>query len=230
MRTTTVTIQRRFRGPVESGNGGYVCGVLAGAVEADDAVEVTLRLPPPLERPLSVRSSGAGAELLEGEALVAVARAADLDVGAVPSVSPEDAAVATCRYTGFLKHPFPECFVCGPAREVADGLRIFAGPVSGLSGVVAAPWRAREVGPEIVWAAIDCPGGFAVGISALGETVLGRMTARIERLPREGERCIALGWPLGEDGRKLHAATALLGETSDVLAVARQIWIVPRGR
>jgi hypothetical protein len=100
--------------------------------------------------------------------------------------------------------------------------------VPGQDGVVAAPWRAREVAPEIVWAAIDCPGAFAVGASARGETVLGRMTLRIERLPLEGEQCIALGWPLGEDGRKLHAGTALLGRESDVLAVARQVWIVPR--
>lgn len=203
--------------------------MLAAAVRLDDAVEVTLRLPPPLERPLSVRSSGSGAELLDGDALVAEAQAVELDVGAIPSVSYEDAAVATTRYAGFHEHPFPECFVCGPAREPADGLRIFAGPVSGRDGVVAAPWSAREVVPEIVWAAIDCPGAFAVGVSARGETVLGRMTARIERLPREGERCVALGWPLGEDGRKLHAATALLGESADVLAIARQVWIVPRG-
>jgi hypothetical protein len=54
------------------------------------------------------------------------------------------------------------------------------------------------------------------------------MTARIERLPDEGEPCVVVGWPLGEDGRKLFAGTALYGRDGDVLAVARQVWIAPR--
>jgi hypothetical protein len=224
----TITIQHRFRGPARSGNGGYTCGLLAGAVPGAEAVEVTLRVPPPLERALSVEPEGERLLLLDDGIAVAEARAVELDVGEVPPVAPEEAAAATTRYAGFDEHPFPECFVCGPAREVEDGLRIFAGPVPGREHVVAAPWRAREVVPELVWAVIDCPGAFAVGVSARGETVLGRMTARIERLPRENEPCVAVGWPLGEDGRKLHAATALLGDDSSVLAVARQVWIVPR--
>jgi hypothetical protein len=58
--------------------------------------------------------------------------------------------------------------------------------------------------------------------------VLGRMAARIERLPEEGEHCVVVGWPLGEEGRKLFAGTALYGAGGDVLAVARQVWILPR--
>ena len=54
------------------------------------------------------------------------------------------------------------------------------------------------------------------------------MTARIERLPEEGEQCVVVGWPLGEDGRKLFAGTALLGADGETLATARQVWIVPR--
>ena len=42
------------------------------------------------------------------------------------------------------------------------------------------------------------------------------------------ERCVALGFGLGEDGRKLYAGTVLLGEAGDVLAVARQTWIAPK--
>ena len=47
--------------------------------------------------------------------------------------------------------------------------------------------------------------------------------------PTEGERCVVVGWPLDEDGRKRHAATALYGEDGAVLAVSRQLWIEPRG-
>ena len=227
MTDSTILIPRRFRGPSDSGNGGYVCGLLAAFVEAD-AVEVTLRRPPPLDQQLVVVQEQGRARLLDGELLVAEAVAADLELEVPVAVSWDDAVAASARYVGFEEHAFPECFVCGPAREPGDGLRIFAGAVEGVAGVVAAPWVARAVAPEIVWAAIDCPGAFAVGVSARGETVLGRMTGRVVALPAEGERCVSIGWPLGEDGRKLYAGTALLSEAGDVLALARQTWIVPR--
>jgi hypothetical protein len=54
------------------------------------------------------------------------------------------------------------------------------------------------------------------------------MTARIERAPNEGERCVVAGWQLDEDGRKSFAATALLGEDGEPIAAARQTWITPR--
>ena len=73
---------------------------------------------------------------------------------------------------------------------------------------------ARDVSPEVVWAAIDCSGAYAVGGPGRGEVVLGRMAAEIHRLPEEGERCVVVAWPLGEDGRKLYAGTALLGRTA----------------
>ena len=41
----TMTIPRRFCGPPNSGNGGYVCGTLARCIPG--AAEVTLRAPPP---------------------------------------------------------------------------------------------------------------------------------------------------------------------------------------
>ena len=122
---------------------------------------------------------------------------------------------------------FWECFSCG-VRAGGDGLEIHAGRVPGRDGVHASPWQAREVSPAVVWAAIDCVGAYAVGAPGRGDSVLGRMTARIDRLPREGERCVVVGWPLGEEGRKLFAGTALLGENGEPLAVARQVWIVPR--
>ena len=226
MTVTTIVIPRRFCGPAESGNGGYVCGRLAAFVDAP-AVEVTLRQPPPLEEPLLVVRQHDRVLLLDEDLLVAEAAAADLGLATRPAVSWDDAVAASSGYVGFQEHAFPECFVCGPAREPGDGLRIFAGPVAGAEGVVAAPWIAREVALEIIWAAIDCPGAFAVGFSARGETVLGRMTARIVRLPAEGERCVSIGWPIGEDGRKLYAGTALFSETGELLALARQTWIVP---
>jgi len=222
--TSTVFIARRFRGPNDSGNGGYTCGLLAGFVGG--AAEVTLRLPPPLDRPLRVEREGERVLLMDGEALVAEAVAAEVDVSPPAVVRWDEAVEASTRYIGFQRHPFPECFVCGTARRPGDGLCIHPGEVR--PGLVAAPWVAKEVSAEVVWAAIDCPGAFGGGYTTRGETLLGKMAARIDRLPREGERCVALGFGLGEDGRKLYAGTALLGEAGDVLAVARQTWIAPK--
>ena len=69
-----LVIDRKFRGPTESANGGYTCGVLASFMHGP--AEVTLRLPPPLERPLEVRTDGA-LELKDGNAIVAEAAPAE---------------------------------------------------------------------------------------------------------------------------------------------------------
>ena len=91
----------------------------------------------------------------------------------------------------------------------------------------AATWRPNEVRPELVWAALDCPGAIAVGFPDRGETLLGRFAVDIAELPEAGEGCVVLAWPLGEDGRKLYAATALFGEGGRPLAKGRATWIVP---
>jgi hypothetical protein len=229
-----IVIERRFRGPPTSGNGGYTCGVLSSFV--NEPAQVTLRRPPPLDRPLSVVRRGRRAELFDGNRLVAEAERVELDPLELPRPPTlAEAERAAAAYAGFREHTFPTCFVCGPEREDGDGLRIFAGPLEGRSPLVAAPWTPApglgrpdgRVRREFVWAALDCPGAFAVGYPGRGETLLGRLALQLESLPQVGERCIVVGWPLGEDGRKVHAATALFRETGEVLAWARATWIVP---
>jgi hypothetical protein len=221
-----ITLQRRFRGPLTSANGGYACGRVASFVPAE-AVEVTLRLPPPLDRPLEVRRQGDVTILADGADVVAEARAAPLQIDAPPAVSLVEAERATERHVRIGDPDFGECFVCGVRLE-SDGLEIHAGPVPGREPLHAAPWVVGDSAPEIVWAAIDCPGAYAVGAEGRGQVVLGRMTARISRIPETGERCVVAAWPLGEDGRKLFAGTALFSADGEVLAVARQVWIEPR--
>jgi hypothetical protein len=220
-----IVIDRHFRGPTESGNGGYTCGLVARFVEGP--AEVTLRVPPPLDRPLRVERNGA-VRVLDGETLVAEAKPADVDVEPPAPPSFEVASRAALP-EGDQDSPFPQCFVCGPQREPGDGLRIFAGPLHDRA--VAAPWvpDERHVGPEFVWAALDCPGAYACGFGDRGVLVLGRLAARVEALPRAGERCVVVAWPLGEDGRKAYAGTALYGEGGRLLGVARATWIEPLG-
>ena len=220
-----ITLDRRFRGPLESANGGYACGRLASFVEAE-TVEVTLRLPPPLDRPLEVSVQGGVATLLDGEDVVAEARPATLDVDPPSPVSRAAAEEASTRHVRVGNRVFRECFVCG-VRPERDGLGIYVGAVPGREPLHAAPWTPHEAAPELVWAAIDCPGAYAVGAEGRGDIVLGRMTASVLRVPVPGEPCVVAAWPVGEDGRKLYAGTALFTEGGELLALARQIWIEP---
>jgi hypothetical protein len=215
----------RYRGPLTSANGGYACGRIAAFVDADE-VEVTLRLPPPLDRPLIVeRDPAGGAKLLDDDALVAEARPAGVGIEPPNPVPLDLAGRAMKRHVGGAAQEFNECFVCG-ARE--DGLEIGVGLVPGREPLHAAPIVLDDPAPEIVWAAIDCPGAYAVGMEGRGDIVLGRMTARIDRVPEAGEQCVVVSWPVGEDGRKLFAGTALFAEDGELLALARQVWIEPR--
>ena len=134
-----VTIDARFCGPPDSANGGYACGLVAGAVDAP-VIEVTLHLPPPLELDLSVDSTADGARLLANGKLIAEAwPLRDLAVGVPQPVGLREAEEASERSPLHHSHPFPTCFVCGPKRQAGDGLRIIPGPVEGRE-LVASPW------------------------------------------------------------------------------------------
>jgi hypothetical protein len=218
----SVMIEERYRGPARSANGGYAAGRLAAFV--DGPAEVTLRLPPPLGRPLTVVEDDGRVLLCDGDAVVAEAErcAPGIDPPAPPTLAEaEDAETRHVRWGG---ENFSECFSCGVRP---DGLCIHVGGVKGRD-LHAAAWTAREVSPEVVWAAIDCAGAYAVGGPGRGDVLLGRMAAEIHRLPEEGERCVVASWPLGEDGRKLHAGTALFTGEGELLALARQTWIAPK--
>jgi hypothetical protein len=233
---------QRFCGPPGVTNGGFGCGSLA--VRLDGAAEVTLRRPLPLERALTVRRDGDGLVLNDGDTVLAEARPSAIDVAlAVPAevtAVQARAAAGTGRY--YANPVFPDCFVCGPTRSPADGLRIFPGPVPGTA-MYAAPWTLDSsvaapdgrVWPEVVWAALDCPSGLAAAadaeLAADTAVVLGRMTANVAALPLAVDECHVVAWPLGQEGRKHTAGAALLGPDGQVLAAAKALWItVPRPR
>jgi hypothetical protein len=227
-------IESRFRGPQESGNGGYVCGVLARFLEPAPA-EVTLRLPPPLDRTLAVETQDATAAVMrDGEAIVAEAKARDKLELEIPSpVGVEEAAAAREGSPLQHAHPFPACFVCGPERCEGDGLCVTCGPLDGGTAV-AAPWRVDDslpleggaVATELVWSVLDCPGGIAAMlVPDVGVCVLGRLAARIDAGIEPGMTCVAMGWPIDRDGRKLRAGSAIFSERGDLLACGLATWI-----
>ncbi|HLX32742.1 MAG TPA: hypothetical protein VKR79_08235 [Gaiellaceae bacterium] len=221
----SILIPRQFRGPARSANGGYTCGTIAELVGAD-VVEVTLRRPPPLDSELAVEPDGAGGirVLSEGE-VVAEARPSslELELPAVPSFA-EARRISEARGDD-PDHPFPGCFVCGPARDPGDGLRLRPAPLG--DGCVVAPWLVEPefAGARFAWAALDCPGGWAVQPDATrGISVVGRLTGRVLSAPEAGDECVVVGWPLGEpDGRRHRAGTAIFRDGS-LLAMAEAIW------
>ena len=100
----TLTIEGRFNGPVGSGNGGYTCGLLAR--ELGGEAEVTLRLPPPLDRPLALMREEERICLFDGDQLVAECRPGHVDVDPPAPPSFAEAEAAARRYPGFVSHPF----------------------------------------------------------------------------------------------------------------------------
>src|SRR5512134_2653446 len=134
-----LVIGRRFRGPPQSGNGGYTAGMLAAA--AAEPVEIRLVKPPPLEKPLEIREDPEGSRLLllDGEETVATAAPKKFELVAPKPPSYAEALAAVKNFQGFHEHAYPGCFVCGPERTRGDGMRIFASPIEGRD-LVAAAW------------------------------------------------------------------------------------------
>jgi hypothetical protein len=161
----------------------------------------------------------------------ATARRSKLSFDAPSAPSFEAAADASQRFVGFKEHWFPRCFVCGPDRDIGDGLRIFPGALTGRDDI-AAPWvpdaslarPAGDIAPEFLWAALDCPGAFAFPPPDGRGVLLGEFTAAIHGTVAVDERCVLLAREIAHEGRKHFTATVLYGETGDVRAVALGTW------
>jgi hypothetical protein len=224
----TITIAKRFCGPPDSGNGGYVCGRLAAFVNG--IAVVRLEIPPPLEAEMQVKESGSDIEMVNGATVVARARPAEvsLEIPAAPSFAEAEAAARS--YRGFRSHPFPRCFVCGPEREPGDGMRIFPGPLPTKG--VASPWvpdaslgdANGKVRPEFLWSALDCPGGFSFDLPDGSAVLLGELAASLNGEVAVGERCVVIGWELARDGRRHLTGTALFSESGECRGLARATW------
>lgn len=224
------SIDDRYRGPRESGNGGYTSGLLAGELGMNPAM-VTLRKPPPLLTAMSIEPGEGNVLLRDGD--VTVAEVSATVVGMMPKpvepVGIVDAHAAEAHYAGLDRHPFPECFVCGPERAQGDGMRLLPGRLG--DGRTACVWTVADdlAGrPEFVWAALDCPGGWSAPIEGR-PMVLGRMTAEVLDIPKAGEDCVVMGLLSETDGRKTHTTTTLYGHDGRELGRAHAVWIALPG-
>ena len=250
-----LVVPARFNGPPGSGNGGYVAGRLAGvlstAVDTDralPAVTVTLREPPPLEVALDLQTDEDGRVLATlGGAVIATAEPGRLAHDPVQPVTAEAARRAQRGYAGLRAHPFPGCFVCGPHRPAGDGMGLQPGRVgTDPAGPVACTWvpdlsqadvgaggapgtdaPVAQVAEAMVWAALDCPSGWASDLEAR-PMVLGRITASVDALPHVGDRCVVVARVLGDEGRKTFTASTAYDSDGRVLGRAEAVWIALR--
>jgi hypothetical protein len=231
---TSVRVDQRFRGPERSGNGGYVAGLVGTtlAAQLDGALvpQVKLRIPPPLQKDLDLWADDEVAKLTDGDQVIADAVPVDSGFLADATIDPvpaDEARAAESAYRGLQDHPFPNCFVCGPANQ--GGLQLKPGPVG--DGRTACTWKpAADLATDglvdelFLWAALDCPGGWTIDLEGR-PSVLGQLTACIDARPQVGEECVALGRYLGQDGRKTFTASTLYDADGRVLARAKHTWI-----
>jgi hypothetical protein len=238
-RIDRLIIDPRYNGPNTSGNGGWVAGSLARVLGAAP-VSVSLRAPAPLAVPMLVCRRDDGTATLENDGiLIAEASTARLELDVPKAPDPDEAKAAGVMAQKLSAQlgtngPYARCFGCGLERS--DGLRIVLGPV-GDDGIVATTWTpplladaSGHLSVEATWAALDCSAGFAWmhRLAAGTAIVTARMTAVIDQPLQVGQQYTAIGWPITQEGRKLHAGTAIFDAAGKVQARSRQLWLIQR--
>lgn len=232
-----IVIAQQFCGPPNSGNGGYVCGLIARDVEGPATSVLRARVP--LDINLDLRSEDGMMQLTDPQGgMIGASKPADRSLLPTPPEAPgmKAARAAGERYPGHEQRIHPTCFTCGPERREGDGLRVFPGQIeSAPAGHVACIWAPHMnfsdqqglVTTEVIWAALDCPGFFAwVVKEGRHGALLGTMTGEVLRRPRAGHEYIIMAWPLAREGRKETAGVALFAMDGELLARAHQVWII----
>jgi hypothetical protein len=222
-----VAVGSRYNGPPGMGNGGFTAGILSRFFEGP--VEVTIRRPVPLDRPLAVDEKPEHIGLWQEYALIASARPARVDIAVPAPVSFEAAERASRASRLHGDHVYPHCFVCGTART--DGLDVVPGAVEGRDGILATHWTPRAefaeagvIAPEFVWGALDCPSGIAAVYDDPRRIVLGRIAGEVVAPVMPGERYVVLGWRAGQAGRKHFAGSAIFDSGGSLVARAGATW------
>jgi hypothetical protein len=233
-----ITISRHFEGPTDLVLGGYISGLLAVHLDSD-TVEVTMRKPTFMNRPLILDTTTPDRVFLfDGDTLLNEARPVELEMEIPESVSIEQARKASCRDTVAA---FPNCFGCGSDRSEDDGLHLRSGPVDGRN-IVAIDWvpgatvvgagQGEPVPETMVLTAMECPIAKCMEFGGMRKpeemAVLGRMTTRINSLPKVGEPCYFMGWPIERVGRRIEIAGTLNNEKGEPIVLCRLTFVVLR--
>lgn len=232
----TLLIDARYNGPVGRGNGGYIAGAMAAFVSGDAEVRIMRGFPVATPLAISRHPDGSVSCHLDGQEL-GRARPLPLVLDIPPPPTLGAARAAAERFRFLHGSDVRGCYVCSPRRAPGEGLRLFCGPLLDPGEViVAGVWEpgselldaGGRIAPEQVWAALDCPGGYAIAAVApdSGVQLLGTCAASLKQPLRAGESYIVSSWQLAPpEGRKRFMGVAIHGVTGELMACARQIWI-----
>jgi hypothetical protein len=235
---TEIVVPRQFRGPPFTANGGYICGVLAGAVGGRGVA--MLRSGVPLDTAVRIEPGEDGAVTLvngEGTVLGSARPAEDSQIPNPPPAPPTiEEARAFAGVSQFAERSLHRgCFSCCIEREAGEGLGVHVGQIDGApAGQCAGVWTPHEnfaledgtIPDEITWGALDCSGSMAWWIKS-GSPVglLGTMAGEVLRKPKAGETYVVVAWAREVEGRKHFAGVALFDGKGEVMARSGQIWI-----
>jgi hypothetical protein len=221
--SNVISIPGRFRGPVNSGQGGYSAGVAASFI--DGPANVRLRRPPPLDRQMSVETDPKGVSIVDADVVVLVAKSATVAV--IPPTDDKQLAALFARgpQPAPRWHMAPTCFVCGTGETLGmHPTRMEEYPVWGTVWTPRRDGVDGSLASEIVWALLDCPAGWATGDSHRPKRsffpALADMTAEIVHPVPIGRPVAVLGWMTSDGERRIDCESAVIDESGKVLARA----------
>ncbi|MEU5762973.1 hypothetical protein [Nocardia sp. NPDC047648] len=236
IRTDAFTVPGHVRGYPGVAFGGYVAGLLAAASDAAQ-VRVDFRRAVSVDSPVVLTADGSGGASLTDQEGTVLAEASESMVTVTPRPAPAWAEARAATATADVLRKMSHCYGCGAACAPGRGLRLSPWAMPTHDMVVAA-WTPDPLlgGPdgflstENVWAALDCPGGWAA--MALRDLRPGAVTAaltatRFEPV-RAGDSYLSYGWPISATGRKHTVGVALARTDGTLCALAEALWIEPR--
>ncbi|MEC3955984.1 hypothetical protein VMT65_23315 [Nocardia sp. CDC153] len=217
--------------------GGYLAGLLAKHA-GGEVVRVDFRRAVMVGTPIHVSSREPGhAACTAGEDTVLVEAspsALTLDPPPAPSWAAARSAVEIALSGA---RTVTDCYGCGLACEPGRGLRLFPSELPDAR-MMAAAWTpdakladaTGELPPEVVWSALDCPGGRAAFVySGMGRGAFtAALTATQVRPVYAGADYVSHAWTVGREGRKHTVGVALSTADGELCALAEALWIEPR--
>ncbi|AYF78833.1 hypothetical protein D7D52_08185 [Nocardia yunnanensis] len=232
-----LTIPAHIHGYPRIAFGGYVAGLLA-AQSGADTVRVDFRRAVAVDSPILLSRTGDGRATLTGadDALLVEAAPATLTVHPRPAPS-WSAAKSAVDLALAGERTVTDCYGCGLACAPGRGLLLFPSILPGTE-TMAAAWTpdaglandSGELPPEVVWSALDCPGGRAAFVFShmASGAFTAALTATQLRPVYAGEDYISHAWILAREGRKHTVAVALSTAAGDLCALSEALWIEPR--
>lgn len=234
----TYAVPSHIHGYPELAFGGYVAGLLA-ARSGNRTTRVDFRRVVAVDAPVrfTLPENGRTALTAPDGTVLVEATPSFLTRAAPPAPTWAEAEAVTRVASTTPKRALTDCYGCGAACEPGRGLRLFPWGLRDRN-MMAAAWTpdagladsTGELPPEVVWSALDCPGGItAFHYMRMGQ---GAFTASLTATQFEpvyaGVDYISHAWPVQQDGRKYSVGVALSTRDGGLCALAEALWIEPR--